>query len=53
MRTNRKCNNYRCTLAPAKGIFCFPSEHIVPEGPEYEKYQHNINRLGEVLPNPE
>ena len=27
-------------LAPAYSVFCFPSEPNIPEGLEYEKYQH-------------
>ena len=29
-----------------------PSETNMPEGPEYEKYQHYIDAQGEALPNP-
>ena len=27
-------------LAPALAVFCFPSKPNIPEGPDYEKYQH-------------
>ena len=30
----------------------YPSEPYVPEGPEYEKYQHYLDVLGEILPTP-
>ena len=36
-------------MAP-KAVFGFPSEPNIPEGPEYEKYQHCIDAQGEVLP---
>ena len=37
---------------PAQAVFCFPSEPIIPEGPDYEKYQHYIDVRGDVLPTP-
>ena len=39
-------------LAPVLVVFCFPSETNIPEGPEYEKYQHYINVRGEFLQTP-
>ena len=40
------------SLSTGSSAFCFPSEHKIPEGPEYEKYQHYIDARGEVLPTP-
>ena len=31
-------------LAPAEAVFCFPPEPDITEGPEYEKYQHYIDK---------
>ena len=38
-------------LAPALAVFCFPSEFNIPEGPEYEKYQHFIDAWGDFFTN--
>ena len=39
-------------VTPAVGIpqsvFCSPSEPNIPEGPEYEKYQHYIDAWGYI-----
>ena len=37
-------------LAQAWATFCFLSETNIPEGPEYEKYQHYIDVRRKVLP---
>ena len=45
MRINRN-TTILAPLAPAKAVFCFPSELSIPEGPEYvKKYQHYIDAL--------
>ena len=36
-------------LAPALAVFCFLSEHNIPEGREYEKNINTISMHGEKL----
>ena len=36
----------------AQAVFYFPSEHNIPERPEYGKYKHYIDVQGDVLTTP-
>ena len=47
------CATTPTPTAPAQAVFYFPSEHNIPERPEYVKnYQYYIDVQGEVLPTP-
>ena len=52
MRTNGKCNiQHACSTGQSDTLP--PPEPNIPKDPEYEKYQHFIDVLVEVLPAPQ